>query len=136
MRRFLALSLTIVAVTVSLAFFTSTVHAQATRTWVSGTGDDANVCSRTAPCKTFGATISKTAINGEINCLDPGGFDAITITRSVTIDCHDLFGAILNFNPGAQGGQIFGITIDFDAFDANSDVNKTVTLRNLSLEGA
>src|SRR5947209_1242304 len=28
-------------------------HAQATRTWVSGVGDDVNPCSRTAPCKTF-----------------------------------------------------------------------------------
>ena len=27
--------------------------AQATRTWVSGVGDDANPCSRTAPCQTW-----------------------------------------------------------------------------------
>ena len=36
-------------------------RAQATRTWVSGVGDDANPCSRTAPCKTFAGAISKTA---------------------------------------------------------------------------
>jgi hypothetical protein len=36
-------------------------HAQATRTWVSGVGNDANPCSRTAPCKTFAGAISKTA---------------------------------------------------------------------------
>jgi hypothetical protein len=59
--------------------------AQATRTWVSGVGDDANPCSRTAPCKTFAGAISKTAAGGEINTLDPGGFGAVTITKSITI---------------------------------------------------
>src|ERR1700756_674202 len=60
-------------------------HAQASRTWVSGVGDDANPCSRTAPCKTFAGAISKTAAGGEINVLDPGGFGAVTITKSITI---------------------------------------------------
>lgn len=60
-------------------------QAQATRTWVSGVGDDANPCSRTAPCKTFAGAISKTAPGGEINVLDPGGFGAVTITKSITI---------------------------------------------------
>src|SRR3954454_22467118 len=63
-------------------------HAQATRTWVSGVGDDANPCSRTAPCKTFAGAISKTAAGGEINCLDPGGFGAVTITKAMTISCE------------------------------------------------
>ena len=71
------------------------VEAQATRTWVSGVGDDVNPCSRTAPCKTFAGAISKTATNGEINCLDPGGFGAVTITKSITIDCEDTQGSIL-----------------------------------------
>ena len=62
--------------------------AQATRTWVSGVGDDANPCSRTAPCKTFAGAISKTAPAGEINCLDPGGFGAVTVTKSMTISCE------------------------------------------------
>src|SRR5438876_2193224 len=59
--------------------------AQATRTWVSGVGDDANPCSRTAPCKTFAGAISKTASGGEINVLDPGGFGAVTITKPISI---------------------------------------------------
>lgn len=63
-------------------------HAQASRTWVSGVGDDANPCSRTAPCKTFAGAISKTAAGGEINCLDPGGFGAVTVTKSMTISCQ------------------------------------------------
>src|SRR4249919_2539708 len=62
-------------------------NAQATRTWVSGVGDDANPCSRTAPCKTFPGAISKTAAGGEINCLDPGGFGGVTITKSISIIC-------------------------------------------------
>src|ERR1700730_8489913 len=61
-------------------------QAQATRTWVSGVGDDANPCSRTAPCKTFAGAISKTAPSGEINALDSGGFGAVTITKAITID--------------------------------------------------
>ena len=63
----------------------NSAHAQATRTWVSGVGDDANPCSRTAPCKTFAGAISKTATFGEINALDPGGFGAVTITKSISI---------------------------------------------------
>src|SRR5476651_1582165 len=63
-------------------------QAQATRTWVSGVGDDANPCSRTAPCKTYAGAISKTATNGEINCIDPGGFGSLTITKAITISCE------------------------------------------------
>src|SRR3954451_11827015 len=99
-------------------------HAQATRTWVSGVGDDVNPCSRTAPCKTFAGAISKTALNGEINCLDPAGFGAVTITKSITIDCHEIFGSILNASVNA-------ILIPFDNFTAVGEVRKTVRLRNL-----
>src|ERR1700709_956000 len=70
-------------------------HAQATRTWVSGVGDDVNPCSRTAPCKTFAGAISKTAAGGEINCLDPGGFGAVTITKSMQIICDVATGGVL-----------------------------------------
>jgi hypothetical protein len=68
---------------------TAPAHAQATRTWVSGVGDDANPCSRTAPCKTFAGAISKTAAGGEISVLDPGGFGAVTITKSISIVNYD-----------------------------------------------
>ncbi len=77
-------------------FYAAPASAQATRTWVSGVGDDANPCSRTAPCKTFAGAISKTAAGGEINCLDPGGWGAVTITKSMTIDCSQFPGSILN----------------------------------------
>jgi hypothetical protein len=52
----------------------------------SGVGDDANPCSRTAPCKTWVGAISKTFIGGEINALDPGGYGPVTITKSITLD--------------------------------------------------
>jgi hypothetical protein len=100
-------------------------NAQATRTWVSGVGDDVNPCSRTAPCKTFAGAISKTATNGEINCLDPGGYGAVTITKSITIDCSDQFGSIL-----ASGTN--GILINIAA----ADTAKTVRLRGLFINGA
>jgi hypothetical protein len=102
-------------------------HAQATRTWVSGVGDDLNPCSRTAPCKTFAGAISKTFINGEIDCLDPGGYGAVTITKSITIDCTATLGSIL-----ASGTT--GVTISI-AVNAN-DPFRTVRLRGLSINGS
>ena len=103
----------------------SSAQAQASRTWVSGLGDDANPCSRTAPCKTFAGAISKTATLGEINCIDPGGYGAVTITKSITIDCHEIFGSILNAGTN-------GVVIAFDSF---TDTRKTVRLRNLNFNG-
>src|SRR6266487_1091693 len=75
--------------------FASMTQAQATRTWVSGVGDDANPCSRTAPCKTFAGAISKTAAAGEINVLDPGGYGAVTITKSIRIISEHIEAGVL-----------------------------------------
>jgi hypothetical protein len=77
---------TIATVLGALTLYDASAWAQASRTWVSGVGDDANPCSRTAPCNTFAGAISKTAPGGEIDALDPGGFGAVTITKSITID--------------------------------------------------
>src|ERR1041385_5407036 len=85
-----------------LLFGVTAAYGQATRTWVSGVGDDANPCSRTAPCKTFAGAISKTAPNGEIDVLDPGGFGEVTITKSITLDCNAGVGSIL----GSSGSSI------------------------------
>ena len=90
-RTFLSLAFTLVV----CAALSTSADAQATRTWVSGVGDDVNPCSRTAPCKTFAGAISKTAKSGEINCLDAGGYGAVTITKSITIDCTGTSGSIL-----------------------------------------
>src|ERR1700712_3385042 len=67
-------------------FAPTAANAQATRTWVSGLGDDANPCSRTAPCKTFPGAYSKTAAGGEIDVIDPGGFGVVSVSKALTID--------------------------------------------------
>src|SRR5881394_4327880 len=89
-------TLKVLAIATFTFAFASIAQAQATRTWVSGVGDDANPCSRTAPCKTFAGAISRTAAGGEIDCIDPGGFGAVMITKSITIDGNGTFASILN----------------------------------------
>jgi len=104
-----------------LAVQTTGALAQATRTWVSGVGDDANPCSRTAPCKTFAGAISKTAAAGEINVLDPGGFGGVTITKSLTIRSDSI-----------EAGALVAGTNDIFINAGASDV---VTLEGLDIEG-
>jgi hypothetical protein len=101
----------------------SPAYAQATRTWVSGVGDDANPCSRTAPCKTFAGAISKTAAGGEISVLDPGGFGTVTITKAITLNGAGTLAGILS----AAG--VNGIVV-------NAGVNDVVIVRNISINGA
>jgi hypothetical protein len=121
-----ALAITVVALLASVAL-PSAASAQATRTWVSGVGDDANPCSRTAPCKTFAGAISKTQANGIINALDPGGFGAVTITKSITIDGGGSAASILGVGTN-------GVNVN-DSATASPQTIK-VTLRNLRIEGA
>ena len=101
--------------------------AQATRTWVSGVGDDVNPCSRTAPCKTFAGAISKTATGGEINVLDGGGFGAVTITKSITIDGRGVMAHIL-------GSGTNGINVNLTSSPA--DPSPKVIVRNVNINGA
>jgi len=96
-------------------------HAQATRTWVSGVGDDVNPCSRTAPCKTFAGAISKTAAGGEINCLDSAGFGTLTITKAISIYCEGVIGGVLA--AGTNG------------FIINAAATDHVVLRGLDIDG-
>ena len=120
----LAFRVSLFAVVISA--FASLAQAQATRTWVSGVGDDINPCSRTAPCKTFAGAISKTATGGEINTLDSGGYGAVTIKKSITIDGTGSMSSIL-----AAGTT--GIIIDLTD---PKDAAKTVRIRGLSINGA
>ena len=117
-----------VLVTSFILALATVAQAQATRTWVSGVGDDVNPCSRTAPCKTFAGAISKTAKDGEISVLDPGGYGAVTITKSIYINgTHGAgYGSILS---SLVNGVIINIT---DALD----VRKAVRLRALDINGA
>ncbi|HEV7472725.1 MAG TPA: hypothetical protein VGN90_01680 [Pyrinomonadaceae bacterium] len=122
-------ALNLIAVLVFTCAFASLAQAQATRTWVSGVGDDANPCSRTAPCKTYAGAISRTAKDGEISTLDPGGFGAVTITKSITIN-------------GGGGGQGYGSILAslttgviINITDP-ADVRKSVRLDWLNINGA
>ena len=117
MRTSVVLTSLLAAATLSLT--AATASAQATRTWVSGVGDDANPCSRTAPCKTFAGAISKTAAGGEIDAIDPGGFGAVTISKGITIDAHNVMGGVL--------------VASTNAFVISAGPNDVVTLRGLSI---
>jgi hypothetical protein len=99
---------------------TSLAQAQATRTWVSGVGDDANPCSRTAPCKTFAGAISKTATGGEIDVLDPGGFGAVTITKSISIEACCIAGVLVSGT---------------NAIVVQAPAGSNIVLRGLTIEG-
>jgi hypothetical protein len=110
----------------ALVFLTgaSSASAQATRTWVSGVGDDANPCSRTAPCKTWQGAFIKTATGGEINALDSAGYGAVMLTRSMTLDGEGVHASILS------GGQT-GVVVNIPA----TDPNQRVVLRNIGING-
>jgi len=106
---------------VAVGFNVAPAQAQATRTWVSGVGDDVNPCSRTAPCKTFAGAISKTAAPGEINCLDPGGFGGVTITKAIAIICES----------GEAGVLVSGT----NGITVSAGPNDVVFLKGLDFEG-
>jgi parallel beta helix pectate lyase-like protein len=118
------LTIRLLAIATFMFAFVSIAQAQATRTWVSGVGDDANPCSRTAPCKTFAGAISKTATDGEIDALDPGGFGAVTITKAITIDGNG-WGSIL---AAGTNGVIVNVSTPGNT--------NWVQLRNISINGA
>jgi len=105
-----------------IVFATGLASGQASRTWVSGVGDDANPCSRTAPCKTFAGAISKTAAGGEIDALDPAGFGAVTITKAITID--------------GGGGQVASVLVSgTNGIVVQAGASDVVILRNLRING-
>src|SRR5690242_2622771 len=114
--------LSFVGAILSVGLLVSSASAQATRTWVSGVGDDANPCSRTAPCKTFAGAISKTAAGGIIDVLDPGGFGTVTITKSITID--------------GSGGSIAGVLASGGSGIIINSASAIVRLRNLDIESS
>jgi Right handed beta helix region len=103
--------------------FSTVTFGQATRTWVSGVGNDANPCSRTAPCKTFAGAISKTADKGEISVLDPGGFGAVTIGKGLTLNGTGTLAGILN-------------SLNSNGIIVNATGTDTIIIRDISINGA
>src|ERR1700704_1830407 len=121
MRKF-RFALNILGIAVFSLTISSVAQAQANRTWVSGVGDDANPCSRTAPCKTFAGAISKTAAGGEIDALDPAGYGALTITKAITID--------------GGGGQVASVLVSgTNGIVVSAGPTDVVILRNLRFNG-
>jgi hypothetical protein len=119
MRRFVFALSALVAL---LLLLPGVAYAQATRTWISGVGDDANPCSRTAPCKTWAGAISKTSPGGEIDALDPGGFGALTITKAITLD--------------GGGGQVAStLASGTPGFTVSAGANDVVIIRNVRING-
>lgn len=115
------LALNAVSAAIILLACSALAHAQATRTWISGVGDDANPCSRTAPCKTFVGAFTKTATGGEINAIDPGGFGPITINRAITLDVGEIYAGI----------SVSGTS----AITVSAGLNDVVILRNINING-
>jgi hypothetical protein len=112
-RAFVALVLGLVA--------TGAAHA-AQRTFVSGSGSDANACTLTAPCRGFARAMSQTNVGGEIVALDSAGYGAFTIDRSVSvITPPGVYAGVSAFAPFA------GITVDAPG--------AKVALRGLSING-
>lgn len=111
----------LIAMIAVFAVSATPAYAQPTRTWVSGVGDDANPCSRTAPCRTFAGALSKTVASGEINCLDSGGFGGVTITKAIAIKCAGVVGGVIV-------AQTNGITI-------NAGTTDKVVIEGLDIEG-
>jgi hypothetical protein len=120
--RKIAIAFAILGATLATAVYTAPAHAQATRTWISGVGDDANPCSRTAPCKTWAGAIAKTVAGGEIDALDPGGFGALTITKPITLD--------------GGGGQVASVLVaGTNGITVAAGSGDTVIIRNLRFDG-
>ncbi len=115
-------ALNAVSAAIILLACSALTQAQATRTWVSGVGDDANPCSRTAPCKTFVGAFTKTATGGEVNALDPGGYGPITINRGITLDLGETYAGVVT-----SGGNAINVT---------AGANDVVILRNINLNGS
>ncbi len=117
-----ALALAILGTALVSALYTAPAHAQATRTWVSGAGNDANPCSRTSPCETFAGAYAKTTAGGEIDALDPGGFGTLTIGKSITID-------------GGGGTVASVLTNSGTAITVAAGANDVVIIKNVRFQG-
>jgi hypothetical protein len=120
--RKIALASAILGMALVSALYTAPAHAQATRTWVSGAGNDANPCSRTSPCETFAGAYAKTSAGGEIDALDPGGFGTLTIGKSITID-------------GGGGTVASALTNSGNAITVAAGANDVVIIKNVRFQG-
>jgi hypothetical protein len=61
-------------------------QAQSIRTFVSTSGSNSNPCTITQPCRNFQTAVNVTALGGEVDALDPGGYGSFTISQPITIE--------------------------------------------------
>ncbi|MEA2907341.1 MAG: hypothetical protein QOI12_4728 [Alphaproteobacteria bacterium] len=106
-----------------LAFHAGPAQAQNTRSFISAGGSDGNPCTRVAPCRTLQIAHNNTNPEGEINMLDPAGYGAVTITKSISIVNDGVGSAGILVPPGQTGITINGAGV-------------VVNLRGLIIEGA
>jgi len=95
------------------------------RTWVSQSGTNSGTCGLpTSPCASFAAALANTAANGEIDCLGPGDFEAVTINKPISIICDGVSnGSILTSAAGtnaiaisAGAGVVYLSGLDLNGF--------------------
>jgi hypothetical protein len=94
------------------------------RSFVSGHGNDANICTYAAPCRTFAAAYAKTNASGEISVLDPAGYGPLTISHALSI-----------VNDGVGESSIVLIAAG-NAITINAGATDAVSLRGLTLDGS
>ena len=100
-------------------------RAQLARTFVSAAvGNDASDCNRLTPCRSFQGAHDKTLPDGEITVLDPGGYGAVRITKSISI-VNDGVGEASILVSGGTDGIIITATAD----------TGRVNLRGLTVQG-
>jgi hypothetical protein len=111
-----------VLLTTALLFLAGgTAQATISHTWVSSTGNDANACTRSAPCATFAGALAKTSAGGEIDVADAGDYGPVTISQSVSIEAVGVL-ATIQVTSG-------------NAITVSTGANDTVVLRGLTLDG-
>jgi hypothetical protein len=101
--------------------FTFTAQAQNNRSFVATTGNDANTCSASAFCRTFGRALAQTNPGGEIVVINSGGYGPATISQPVVITAIGIDASIT----AASG----------DALTINTTGNVTITGLNLHGQG-
>jgi len=113
------------ATLIALGLNVAPAHAQQSRSFVSGLGNDANApnCLRTAPCRTFQVAHDNTLANGEITVLDPGSYGSVTITKNISI---------INDGVGEAGTLVSGGGI---GIIVNAGPDDRVSLRGLTIKG-
>jgi parallel beta helix pectate lyase-like protein len=92
----------------------------AQRTFVASSGNDANLCSATSPCRSFARALTQTDANGEVIVLDSAGYGVVTINQSVSIV--------------AAAGVYAGVSV-FATQDGVTVNGGNVVLRGLAING-